>query len=352
MTGHLRANLWLLVLTLVLCCVLYPLVLWGIGRAVFPDQGTGSLVTGPDGEVVGSRLIAQPFTGDEYFQPRPSAAGYNAAASGASNWGASNPQLRDRVARALGPIAKYRSGPKKDQPVGPDVEKWFQQDHFQGRPHLLAHWAKAYSRVARDWVKADSLNGDYVRDWQRVWQKTHPEEWQQWLEDNPDVPDPKPEDLAVPFFISFSETFAGEWPGVVEKKTADGKSVKRIEPVKEDSNIRANFFDLWLQEHPGVDLAPVPADMVMASGSGLDPHITLPNALYQLDRVADAWAEKTKVDRSVVRKTVEDLLNRKTHAPLGGLVGVKLVNVLEVNLALPEVMKGLPRRASGAGGPA
>jgi K+-transporting ATPase ATPase C chain len=352
MTGHLRANLWLLVLTVILCCVLYPLVLWGIGRAAFPDQAAGSLVTGPDGKTIGSRLIAQPFTGDEYFQPRPSAAGYNAAASSASNWGASNPKLRARVAQALGPIVKYRSGPKKDQLVGPDIEKWFQQDHFRGQPHVLAQWAKANPSAAQDWVKADSLNGDCVRDWQRVWQKIHPEEWQRWLKDNPDIAEPKPEDLAVPFFVSFSETFAGEWPGVVEKKTADGKTVKRIEPVKEDSNIRANFFDMWLQEHPGVDLVQVPADMVMASGSGLDPHITLANAHYQLDRVADAWAGKTKADRADVRKAIEDLVNSKAETPLGAVTGVKLINVLEVNLALPGAMKGLPRRAARGGGPA
>src|SRR5579871_3562491 len=102
MLAHLRGNLVLLVLTVLVCCVLYPLVVWGIGRAAFPHQAEGSLLTTPDGKAVGSRLIAQPFTGDEYFQPRPSAAGYNAAASGASNWGASNPRLRDRVARAVG----------------------------------------------------------------------------------------------------------------------------------------------------------------------------------------------------------------------------------------------------------
>src|SRR5581483_11939902 len=114
--SHLRANLWLLVLTLLLCCVVYPGILLGIGQAVFSDKAQGSLITGADGRPVGSRLIAQPFTGDEYFQPRPSAASYNAAASGASNWGANNYLLRDRVARQLGPVVKYRGGPKKGQP--------------------------------------------------------------------------------------------------------------------------------------------------------------------------------------------------------------------------------------------
>src|SRR5947209_17259675 len=106
MFAHLRANLWLLILSLLICCVLYPLVLLGIGQSIFHNQAEGSLIIGPDGKPVGSRLIAQPFSKDEYFQPRPSAASYNAAASGASNWGASNYALRDRVARALGPIVK------------------------------------------------------------------------------------------------------------------------------------------------------------------------------------------------------------------------------------------------------
>src|SRR5438270_7317489 len=103
MTAHLRANLCLVGLTLLLCSVLYPLALLGVGQVLFPSQANGSLIE-VNGRAVGSRLIAQNFTADHYFWPRPSAAGYNAAASGASNWGANNPKLRFRVARLLGPI--------------------------------------------------------------------------------------------------------------------------------------------------------------------------------------------------------------------------------------------------------
>src|SRR5262249_2003748 len=135
---HLLANLWLLVLSLVLCSVLYPAVLWVIAQSFFPNQAQGSLVnkqgrpTTSEKDAVGSRRIAQPFTGDEYFQPRPSAVMYNAAASGASNWGASNYLLRERVARQLGPLVKYRNGPKKGQLIGPDIEAW-----FRGKPELV-----------------------------------------------------------------------------------------------------------------------------------------------------------------------------------------------------------------------
>ncbi len=106
--------------------------MWAIGQTLFPFTANGSMVNGPDGKPVGSLLIAQPFTKDEYFWPRPSAASYDGSASASSTLAASNYLLRDRVARMLGPIVKYASGPKKGQLVAPDVEAWFQQDQYQG----------------------------------------------------------------------------------------------------------------------------------------------------------------------------------------------------------------------------
>jgi len=336
MLQHLRSNLWLLVLTVILCTGLYPLVLWGIGQAVFHDKAQGSLVdksgrpVADESQAVGSRLIAQPFSADEYFQPRPSAVSYNAAASGASNWGANNYLLRDRVARQLGPIVKYRAGPKKDQLAAPDIESWFQKDQFQGRPGIVAQWAQAHPSVAQKWVNGDKLNMEFVANWQ----KNHLVEVAQWIKENPGTPEPKPDDLAVPFFISFSKAHPGMFLGTEEHTTAQGKTEKQIKLVREGTDVQGTFFDMWLQEHPSVELQEVPADMVMASGSGLDPHITLKNALYQLDRVAAKWAAETKREPGQVRKEIEELLRQKAEAPLGGLVGVDLVNVLEVNLAL------------------
>ena len=71
-----------------------------------------------------------------------------------------------------------------------------------------------------------------------------------------------------------------------------------------------------------------------ASGSGLDPHITLENAEFQLDRVASKWATDTKRDPGTVRNEIDQVLQNKAFAPFGGLAGEKLVNVLEVNLEL------------------
>ena len=77
--------------TMVLLGGVYNVVVWAIGRAVFPSQAEGSLIRRADGTVVGSRLIAQKFTRPEYFQPRPSGVDYNAASTGGTNYGPSNP---------------------------------------------------------------------------------------------------------------------------------------------------------------------------------------------------------------------------------------------------------------------
>src|SRR5579862_3943188 len=126
MKNNLVKSIWLLGLTVVICCLVYPLAVWAIGQTFFSFSANGSMVNGPDGTPVGSLLVAQPFTKDEYFQPRPSAASYDGTASASSALAVSNYALRDRAARAIGPIAVYSDGPKKGQPAAPDVEAWFQ----------------------------------------------------------------------------------------------------------------------------------------------------------------------------------------------------------------------------------
>ena len=132
------------------------------------------------------------------------------------------------------------------------------------------------------------------------------------------------------------------FPSAVTQTGADGKPQTSIQPVKEGSDIQSTFFDMWRQEHPDADLKDVPGDLVTASGSGLDPHITLENAEFQLDRVAAKWAEDTKRDSVEIHKEVDAILQAKAFAPFGGLAGEKILNVLEVNLELVK-RYGVPK---------
>ncbi len=346
MKSHLRGNLLLLAFTVVICCVLYPLVMYAIGRGLFPTAASGSLVNekGEDAKdgARGSRLIAQPFTNDEYFWPRPSAASYNATASGGSNWGANNPKLRDRVCQQLGPMVVYKTG-SRSAGTGPeartpqqDIEVW-----FAAVPNRVESWASDVSVGPAKWAKTDfagdkyGLQGEYILQWA----KDHQDVTEEWKKANPDkTDDPKPEDLVGQFFASFAKVHPGKFPGVVKDEKT---KVKGIKPVSSDAGIHANFFDLWLSDpankDKAADLETVPVDMVTASGSGLDPHITARNALsvYQLDRVAKKRAA-SPADVEKTKQGIAELVRAKSFTPLSGLIGEPLVNVLELNVELDK----------------
>lgn len=174
----------------VVCCGLYPLVVFGIAQTMFYDKANGSLIVDRGGEVRGSRLIGQNFSGERYFHPRPSAAGigYDAANSSGSN---------------LGPI----------------------------------------SQKLNDAIKA------------------------------------------------------------------------RIAAYRMENGLQATD--------------PVPADAVTASGSGLDPHISVRNAELQVARVAKA--------RNLSAEKVRDLIRQHTDGPALGFIGEAGINVLRLNVALDSV---------------
>ena len=111
MKKQLMTAIWFTLVTTVIFGVIYPLVMTAISQVLFPDKANGSLII-KNGQVVGSRLIGQAFTGDKYFHSRPSAAGngYDATASGGSNLGPTNQVLISRVHDDVAKLQQERPG--------------------------------------------------------------------------------------------------------------------------------------------------------------------------------------------------------------------------------------------------
>ncbi len=183
------------ILWTVIAGVAYPLVMTGIAQLLFHKQANGSLIE-RNGQVVGSELIAQQFTGDKYFWPRPSAGSYATVPSGASNLGPTSQALQSNVTANA---TAFRTG----------------------------------NKLAAD--------------------------------------------------------------------------------------------------------APVPADMVFTSASGLDPHISPESARLQVARVAAA--------RGIAEDQVKALVERFVEPPQWGVFGEPRVNVLELNVALDDLH---PKKAEGS----
>ena len=142
--GNIRPALMLTAVLCVLTGVLYPGVLTGIAQLAFPDQANGSLIT-VNGKVVGSALIGQSFTRDEYFHSRPSAAGagYDAGASSGSNKGPTDRKLADTlIAGRIDSVVKADGVTKGSIPSDMVTASASGLD-----PHISP--ANAYAQVAR-----------------------------------------------------------------------------------------------------------------------------------------------------------------------------------------------------------
>lgn len=113
MKKNLIISLKLTLVMIILCAVLYPLLVAGIGKAT-PGGGKGKTIS-VNGKVVGYENIGQKFTDDKYFQGRPSAVDYNAAGSGGSNKGPSNPDYLQTVKDRIDTFLVHNPGVKKNE---------------------------------------------------------------------------------------------------------------------------------------------------------------------------------------------------------------------------------------------
>jgi potassium-transporting ATPase KdpC subunit len=140
--SHLRGAIMSTLVLAVVCCGIYPVVVWGISQAVFKDKADGSLITDKDGTIRGSRLLAQGFSSDKYFAPRQSnaGAGYDATSSGGTNLGPTSDKL------ANGVHVKDDKGKDKDD-----------TSNFDGIKDLVAAYRSTYGLKDSDPVPADAV---------------------------------------------------------------------------------------------------------------------------------------------------------------------------------------------------
>lgn len=104
-----------------------------------------------------------------------------------------------------------------------------------------------------------------------------------------------------------------------------------LTPASEDyRSLITERVEAMKASNPAMINQKVPVDLVTGSGSGLDPHISVAAAMYQVDRIAKV--------RNISTEQVEDIINQYTTGKLLGVLGEKVVNVLEVNLALDGIL--------------
>ena len=157
--SHIRGAVASTVVLAIVCCGLYPLIVFGISQALFHDKANGSLIVDKDGAVRGSKLLAQGFTAEKYFHPRPSAAGtgYDAANSGGSNLGPTSQKLNDAIKDRVDAYRK-ENGLNENEAVPADAVT---ASGSGLDPHISVRNAELQTpRVA----KARGVSEDKVRD--------------------------------------------------------------------------------------------------------------------------------------------------------------------------------------------
>jgi potassium-transporting ATPase KdpC subunit len=240
--GHIWASIAVTIVLGIICCAIYPTIIWCIGHVFFPVQAYGSLLakdgsyTTDDSKAVGSALIGQSFTAPQYFHPRPSAAGagYDATSSGGTNLG----PLSDKLINGA-------TNPATTQPTTqPETLA------YDGVRLRVIHYCvdnsiafKLYN-VAADGTKAEVPLKNYLNK------------------------DGSLNDCALVDAFPHLGVTAGL--------------------------IASDFGTL------------IPGDAVTASGSGLDPHISPANAELQVGRVAKARNLDPKTVESLAQKYTDE----------------------------------------------
>ena len=287
--GHIWASIGVTLVLGVVCCGLYPLVVWAVSQAVFPIQANGSLIkadgtfTTDDTQAVGSSLIGQSFSAPGYFHPRPSAAGngYEGSNSGGSNLGPLSDKLING-APAAPPAPATESATTGGAGAAPAANP----------PAPASPPAPAFDGIRLRVIHYCVENGIAFKLY-RI----------------------KPDGARVAE-VPLS-AYQDKDGNLLDAKLVDDFPHPPTDPEEKTPVIAADFATL------------IPGDAVTASGSGLDPHISPENAALQAQRVADA--------RKLAKNKVLELIGENTDRPSLGFLGDPGVNVLRLNIALDKV---------------
>lgn len=296
--GHLWASIAATVILGIICCGLYPLLIWAIAQALFPWQANGSLVKADGSHVVsekdiadahGSALLGQTFFLPGYFHPRPSAAnnspgtastpysptgGYDPTSSGGTNFG---------------PLSDELINGQTSSPTAPAT---------QPAEFLV------YDGIRLRTIHYAMDNGISFKLYRVKWNK------------------PQDQDYLVRIAEVPLSTFLDSSGNLQDIKLVD--SFPGLAGNRNPPTVAAGQDSTYVVA--GDFAVPIPGDAVTASGSGLDPHISLENARLQENRVAAA--------RNIKPEVVDAMIQEHTDQPSLGFLGDPGVNVLMLNIAL------------------
>ncbi|KEO75895.1 K(+)-transporting ATPase subunit C [Anditalea andensis] len=126
-----------------------------------------------------------------------------------------------------------------------------------------------------------------------------------------------------------SDSYFWSRPSAVDYDAA-GSGGSNFGPTNPDhlAEVEARI-DTFLVHNPGISASQIPSDLVTASGSGLDPHISVQAAKVQINRIA--------AERNISELSLEELIDKNTEKPLLGLFGTERINVLKLNLDLESL---------------
>lgn len=158
MLTHLRPAILLTVLFTLLTGLAYPLLMTGAAQALFPSSANGSLIE-DDGIVIGSALIAQPFAGDAWLHPRPSASDWNASGTGASNLGPTSAVLIAMVAERRAAFEAANGTPAPIDAVttsGSGLDPDISLENALAQAHRIAAARDADPAAMRELIEAAS----------------------------------------------------------------------------------------------------------------------------------------------------------------------------------------------------